>query len=113
VTNEPSVFTVLESGERTIVAFRDWPSSREMYFSLDPSSFLVRMRTELNDVINEYQCKVLAIDMTPVTVMPSPLLGLLTLVYKRGIRVQLLHPSELVREALDAAKLNQLFAVHD
>jgi anti-anti-sigma regulatory factor len=56
---------------------------------------------------------VLAIDVTPVDVLPCSVLGLLASLHKRGITIELLHPSKIVREELETTRLNQLFVVRD
>jgi hypothetical protein len=113
VQAESSVVKAVQSGERTTVAFRDWPSSRDAFWSVQQEAILPRVRTELDDIIAEHDCKVLALDMATVTVVPSALLGMLIAIHKSGITVELLHTSQRFREALEATKLHQVFVVRD
>jgi hypothetical protein len=113
VTDEPSIFVVRQAGERTEIAFRDWYSSRELLFSPEQPSLLAHVRGELNCLVADHQCRVLAIDMEPVDFVLSPFLGLLVSLHREGVTIELLHPSELVRETLEVTKLNQVFVVRD
>jgi hypothetical protein len=113
VTGNSSIFTVKEPGDRTVVGLRDWPSLREMFFSPEQPALLVRMRTELEGLVTESQCKVVTIDLAPVDFLPSVFLGQLVEIHRRGVTVELLNPSQVVREMLESTKLNELFVVRD
>jgi hypothetical protein len=113
VPNESSILTVVQSGECTTVGFRDWRSARRTILSLDPNPTCASVLTELNAVIADCQPAVLAFDLTPVDGLPCSVLGLLVWLHNLGIRIELLHPSEIVREELKTTKLDQLFVVRD
>jgi anti-anti-sigma factor len=111
--SETSIFTVVQSEGRTAVAFRDWPSVCEAIYSFDFTTFLDRMRTELEDAIAENQCAVLVINMAPADFVPSSFLAVLVGLNQRGVDIKLLHPSAAVRQALEVTNLHHLFAVRD
>ena len=87
MSEDSSVFTVEEVGERTVVSFRDWLGS---CYREGTTVFVARAGDELKGLITQGQCKVLAIDMTPVDPMPSVFLGLLATLRKGGVKIQLL-----------------------
>jgi hypothetical protein len=110
MTEDSSVFVVKEVGERTVVSFRDWRGS----FHRDGvSKLLANAGDDLKTLISQHQCKVLAIDMTPVDPMPSPLLGLLATLRKGKLEIELLHPAASARTMLGATNLASVFPVKD
>jgi hypothetical protein len=114
MARDPAIFAVEETGERTIVAFRDWRSARETFYAFQGSDiFVSEAWDELQDLIGQHQCKTLAVNMAAVDRLPSLLLGLLVSLAKRGLQVELLHPSPAVRNTLGITKLDQLFTIQD
>jgi hypothetical protein len=113
VPSESSIFTVVESGERATVAFRDWPSAREAVCSVASLGFFADMRAELIDVVTENNSAVLAIDMAPADYVNSAFLGILIAMHKRGVKVELLNPSADARQVLEITRLDQLFVVRE
>jgi hypothetical protein len=113
VTGEPSIFEVKEEGKRTVIGFRDWSSLRNRLFSPDQPTFFNQVETELSGLMAEYQCEVLAIDMTPVDFVPTLFLAVLIGIRKSGTTMELLQPSTTVRETLERTKLNQLVVLRD
>jgi hypothetical protein len=107
---DSTVFVVEEAGERTVVSFRDWRGS----FHRDGmSEFIANAGDDLKRLTSRHQCKVLAIDMTPVDPMPSPFLGLLATLRKGKLEIELLHPSASARTMLGATNLTAVFPVKD
>ena len=113
MTSDHSIFAVVETGERTVIALHDWRSAWKRCWSFEETAVLQEIRGELNDLIGQHQCKVLAIDVTDVVLMPSAVLGILVGWTSRGVKVELLHPSESVRQTLAVTKLDQLLTVRD
>jgi hypothetical protein len=110
MSEDSSVFTVEGTGERTVVSFRDWLGS---CYREGTTVFVARAGDELKGLISQGQCKVLAIDMTPVDPMPSVFLGLLATLRKGGVKIELLHPSASVRTMLDVTNLAPFFPTQD
>jgi hypothetical protein len=113
VLGKSSVFTIVQSGRRTTVAFRDWPSAREEFLSYDLPEFLASMRDELGEATAENECAVVAFDMTPADFVPSSFLAVLVGLHRSGMTVELLHVSAGVRQTLESTKLIQLFVVRE
>jgi hypothetical protein len=84
-----------------------------MLYQTGEHVLIAEMRSQLKRLVEKYQCKVLAIDMTPVGLLPSSLLGLLVSLYKGGLKIEMLHPSEPVRQLLERTKLNRILVIRD
>jgi hypothetical protein len=110
---EPSIFTVVQRDDRTTVAFRDWPSVRERFFTPDLPDFLLRVRAELDEAIAANQSAVLTINMAPVDFAPSSFLGVLVGLHRSGAAVELLHVSAGVRRAMESTRLDQVLVVRE
>jgi anti-anti-sigma factor len=83
------------------------------YWSGGSEDFLVKLQSQLEELVSQHESKTLAIDMTPVNFLPSSFLGLLTSLAKTGLRVELLHVSATVRDSLETTKLDQFFSIRD
>lgn len=94
---------VYEVGPRTVVG---------LGHELDELE-LLECRTELNQLVDQYECKVLALDLSGARMVPSAVLGALTSVYKRGVKVHVYNPSSEVREVLRITRLDRILQVHD
>ena len=113
MTSDLAIFDVEQRGDRTVVSLHDWQSSMEMFYWPSADSFASKIRSQLDELISEQQCRTLAINMSSVTLLPSSFLGVLIALCKGGVRVELVHPSPTVREALQVTKLDQFFVVRD
>jgi anti-sigma B factor antagonist len=102
-SNDPGVLRVYQTGELTIVGFggRDVPSEVCIAF----------YREELFKMVDKFHCKVLGVDLTGVTLIPSGMLGVLTSLRKKVERIELYNPSDDVREVLRMSRLEQLFEI--
>jgi hypothetical protein len=65
------------------------------------------------DITAANGCKVLAIDVTNVDVVPSSFLSVLVLLSTGGLQIELLRPSTSLLELLEKAKLTQFFVCRD
>jgi hypothetical protein len=116
VPSESPIFTVVHAGKRTTAAFRDWPSARERFFSLDLPDFLETVRAELDEAITENRSTVLALDMAPAEYVPSSFWSVLLAMRKpgkHGMSIELLHPTVTVRVVLETMNLDQVFVVQE
>jgi hypothetical protein len=110
---DSSIFAVDKFDQRAVVHFCDWRSALEALSGPWEGDFICHARNELENLNTERTCTTLAIDMSPVTVVPSSFLGLLVSLHKGGLKIELLHPSQSVRETLDATQLNRILTVRD
>ncbi len=113
MAGDTCIFTADEVGRRTTVRFRDWSSSSAGCFGLWEDAFISQVRSELESFRTEHERTTLAVDMSPVDVVPSSFLGILVSLHNNGFEIELLHPSNSVREALATTNLNRLFTVRD
>lgn len=100
-----ALLEVYKAGPLTVVGF----GGREI---LDEVSIANR-RQELLKLVEEYDCRELAFDLTGVKLLPSGLLGVLASFRQQGIGVSLYNPSEDVRDVLRITKLDSVMQVHD
>lgn len=103
--NDPSVLKVYQTGELTVVGFGGQDVPDEVC--------IAAYRTQLFDLIAQYNCKVLAFDLTGVQLIPSGMLGVLSSIRQRVDRVELYNPSPDVRDVLRITKLDQLFDIRE
>jgi hypothetical protein len=108
MSDEASVFTVRQTAERTIVAFRDWRLVRKRFYYLD-EAFVAEIKSEIEKISAIHPCEVLAIDVASVDVVPSMFLASLVSLSAGGLRIELLNPSESLLELLEVTKLRQSF----
>lgn len=102
---DPNVLKVYQTGELTVVGFGGQDVPDEVC--------IAAYRDQLIALINQVQCKVLAFDLTGVTLIPSGMLGVLTSLRSRVERIELYNPSADVREVLRMTRLEQLFDIKE
>jgi hypothetical protein len=112
MTGDSRIFTVDEVGRRAVVRFRDWKSSSDAFFG-PWEDFACDARSELESLTSEHDCTTLAIDISPIDLVPSSFLGLLVSLHRSGLEIELLHASKSVREILDRTQLNRVLKVRD
>ena len=100
---DPNVLKVYQTGELTVVGFGGQDVPDEVC--------IAAYRDQLFQLIEEHQCKVLAFDLTGVTLVPSGMLGVLMSLRNRVGRVELYNPSDDVREVLRMTRLETLFEI--
>lgn len=103
--DDPAVLKVYQTGELTVVGFggRDVPDE----------VCIAAYRTQLLDLISQFQVKILAFDLTGVQLVPSGMLGVLSTIRQRVERVELYNPSPDVREVLRITRLDRLFDIKE
>ena len=102
---DPNVLKVYQTGALTVVGL----GGRDV-----PDEVCIAMyREQLFKLVDEFQCKVLAFDLTGVTLVPSGMLGVMTSLRTKVERVELYNPSEDVREVLRMTRLEQLFDIKE
>ena len=71
-------------------------------------------RRSISELIDDHTCEILAVDLMDVTPITSWVLGILAAVRRRGIAVELYHPSAVIREILQTTHMNDILHVrHD
>lgn len=102
---DPNVLKVYQTGELTVVGFggRDVPDE----------VCIAAYRDQLFQLVKENNCKVLAFDLTGVTLVPSGMLGVLTSLRNKVDRLELYNPSVDVREVLHMTRLEKLFDIKE
>jgi anti-sigma B factor antagonist len=102
---DPNVLKVYQTGEVTVVGFGGQDVPDEVC--------IAAYRDQLAELVNQVQCKVLAFDLTGVTLIPSGMLGVLTSLRSKVERIELYNPSVDVREVLRMTRLEQLFDIKE
>ena len=102
---DPNVLKVYKTGELTVVGFGGQDVPDEVCIAV--------YREQLFKMVEEYHCKVLAFDLTGVTLLPSGMLGVLTSLRNKVDRIEIYNPSADVREVLHMTRLEQLFEIKD
>lgn len=103
--SDPQVLKVYQTGELTVVGFggKDVPDE----------VCIAAYRDQLFDLVQKNGCKVLAFDLTGVTLVPSGMLGVLTSLRNKVDRIELYNPSVDVREVLEMTRLKQMFEIKE
>lgn len=105
MANEFATLEVSQNGDVTIVGF----GGREILDQINIAS----CREQISALVKQHQSKTLAFNMAGVRLIPSGMLGLLASLRDTVDKIQILNPSDDVREALEITKLNQIFEVLD
>jgi len=99
------VLKVYQTGELTVVGFGGVDVPDEVC--------IAGYRDQLNQLVEQHKCKVLAFDLTGVRLVPSGMLGVLTTLRRKVDRLEIYNASENIREVLQLTKLDQLFDLKD
>lgn len=105
MANEFATLELVQNGETTIVSF----GGCEVLDQIN----LAACREQITEIVKRNQTKTLAFEMTGVRFIPSGMLGLLASLRDIVAKIQILNPSEDVREVLEITKLNQIFEVRE
>lgn len=62
-------------------------------------------------LVSESHCQILVVDLMNVELVNSWILGVLAAIRQRGVRIELYHPSESVRQALAVTRLDEMLHV--
>ena len=96
---------VYQPGELTVIGF----GGRQILDQLN----LAECYDEIMELIRDYNCQTLAVDLTGVRWIPSGLLGVLMSVHRQNIDVHLYNPSTDIREVLEITRLDRIFHLHE
>ena len=103
--NDPNVIKVYQTGELTVVGFGGQDVPDEVC--------IAGYRDQLNKLLDDCQCKVLAFDLSGVRLVPSGMLGVLTSLRKRVQKLEIYNANENIREVLRLTNLVKLFDLRD
>lgn len=104
MSSDQKILEVYKTGPLTVVGF----GGQEILDQIDVSG----CRSEIVQLVEQHQCKILAFDLTGVRLIPSGLLGLLASLRRMGIEVHLYNPSDDVREVLEVTQLHTMMPIH-
>ena len=102
---DPNILKIYQTGELTVVGFGGQDVPDEVC--------IAAYREQLFQLVEQHSCKVLAFDLTGVTLVPSGMLGVLTSLRSKVDRVEIYNPSVDVREVLHMTRLEQLFDIKE
>lgn len=105
MANEFATLQVVQNGETTIVNFIDCDDLEQIN--------IAACREQITQIVKQNQTKTLAFEMSKVRLIPSGMLGLLASLRDVVAKIQILNPSEDVREVLEITKLNQIIDVRN
>ena len=105
IRGSEAVLQVYQAGELTVVGFgnKDVPSE----------ICIAEYRDSLIKLLAEHRCRVLAVDATGVSMMPSGVLGLLSTLRKKVDRLEIYNPSRDVLATLRLTRLDTLMEIHE
>jgi anti-anti-sigma regulatory factor len=95
---------VFTKGELSVVTFEE-----KGYLGFQ--TFIGEATEHLERIVEEHQSKVLVIDLTDITGLPSDMLGVLVALHHRGVQIRLFNITDDVRLILETTNLDQLFEV--
>lgn len=81
--------------------------------SLEAQTFIGQATEHLEQIVEEHQTKVLVIDLTGITALPTDMLGVLVGLHHGGVTIRLFNVTPDVRLILDTTKLDQLFEIRE
>ena len=105
MANEFATLEIAQEGETTRVTFVDADGLDRINISA--------CKEQITEIVKRNNTRTLAFDMRGVRLIPSGMLGLLASLKSVVMTIEILNPSEDVREVLEVTKLNQLFVVRN
>ena len=97
---------IYTQGEVTVVTFEDKGF-------LAQQTFIGEATEHLEHIVEEHQSKVLVIDLTGITALPSDMLGVLVALQHRGTKIRLFNVTDDVRFILQTTNLESMFDLRD
>ena len=89
---------VRQTGRQTVVGFVE---------NVPDDICVAECREQLFNLLETTGCEIVAFDMTNVIFLPSGLLGLFASVRNRNVAIQVINPSEQLRDALECTHLDR------
>jgi anti-sigma B factor antagonist len=105
MANEFATLEVVQDGDVTRIGF----GGEDVLDQIN----IAACRQQIAEIVKRNQTKTLAFEMSGVRLIPSGMLGLLASLRDMVAKIQILNPSEDVREVLEITKLNQIFDVRN
>ncbi|MBW3539626.1 MAG: hypothetical protein KY476_05090 [Planctomycetes bacterium] len=96
-------YEITETGERIVFGF---PGQK-----VPNPTIISELQKTLQDLIQEHQAKVLAMNARDLQFIPSQMLGFLIQFRNRGCEIELVDPSDFVVESLQVVHLDKYFKV--
>ncbi|HEY3966408.1 MAG TPA: anti-sigma factor antagonist [Planctomycetaceae bacterium] len=101
---DPNLLTFARDGDRAIVGF----NSKSVPDELCVAAY----RNQLFKYVQDFNCKILAFELSGIKILPSGMLGLLVTLKKRGVAVELLNPVADIVDVLRITRLAPMFTIH-
>jgi anti-anti-sigma factor len=96
---------IYQAGELTVVGF----GGREILEQIS----LAEYREELLNLVQEADCRTLALDLTGVRIIPSGMLGVLASIHRLDVDVHLYNACDDIREVLEITHLDEILHLHE
>ena len=97
---------IYTKGDLTVVKFED-----QGY--LARQTFIGQATEHLENIVEDHHSKVLVIDLSEITALPSDMLGVLVGLRNRGTQIRLFNVTDDVRFVLETMNLDQLFDLRE
>ena len=110
---DPNVLKIYQTGELTVIGFGGQDVPDEVCIAAYREQLFQLMIRCVFTLVKEHNCKVLAFDLTGVTLVPSGMLGVLTSLRSKVQKIELYNPSVDVREVLHMTRLESLFEIKE
>lgn len=101
----PGVLRIYQTGPTTVIGFAGQDVPDEVC--------IAAYREQIFQLLATHGCRVLAIDLTGVKLIPSGMLGVLITLKKRVERVELYNASPDIRSVLETTNLISMFDLKD
>lgn len=102
-STDPNLLTFARDGQRAIVGFNSKSILDEVC--------IAAYRHQLLRYVQEFECKVIAFDLSGVKILPSGMLGVLITLKEQGLEVELLNPAADIVDVLRITRLAPMFTV--
>lgn len=102
---EPVLLEVYHAGPLTVIGF----GGREMLHEVNLRS----LHDDVLQLVEEQDCRQLAMDLTGVQFVPSGLLGLLATLRGQGVEVLLYNASDDIRDVIESTNLHKTVQLHE
>lgn len=103
--HDQTAIEVHETCGQTVVRFKEARGQDD--------DWLLVVSKQLDSLINTRRLKSVSVDLQGVRAVPSSIVPILVVLWKKGVEVRLLSPPECVRETLTTMRLDDMFTVVD
>lgn len=105
MNKDPIVLEIYQTGPLTVVGF----GGREIIHDIN----IAPLQDDLGKLVEDNACERLAVDLTGVKFIPSGMLGILTSLHRKGVKIEIYNPSDDVRDVFKTTRLDTVFSLQD